>query len=55
MEILSGDDTLSWDENGRLVGGFDSLSLEYNYDGKLRQAVFDGNTVEIKYDPCDSK
>jgi RHS repeat-associated protein len=42
--------SLVWNENGQLAET-PTISFEYNWDGRLSSAVFDGNSIDIKYDP----
>jgi hypothetical protein len=46
--------SLTWDKNGRLVLSSDvaqATSYVWNWDGKLRSAAYDGNSISVKYDP----
>jgi len=41
---------LDWDLNGNLTGGL-AVSMEYNWDNKLRYAQAGDNSIALKYDP----
>ncbi len=50
----AGSDNLYWDENGRLIET-PTIDFEYNWDGKLRNAVVDSDSIELKYDPLGNR
>jgi len=54
MTELEGD-THSWNDNGQLKDGLSNWAFVYNWDGKLRSAGFDGNSVALKYDPTGNR
>jgi len=50
--------TLNWDESGQLKNipyTGTTTALVYNWDGKLRKAAIDGNSIELKYDPAGNR
>ncbi|MCE5341361.1 MAG: RHS repeat-associated core domain-containing protein [Planctomycetaceae bacterium] len=51
--------TLPYDENGNQTAApkdaSTSMTLEYNWDNKLRSAVAGANTIDIKYDPAGNR
>lgn len=51
-----GNDSLDWDENGRLTSDASRFTnYTYNWDGKLRSVVIGANSVNIKYDPLGNR
>ena len=53
----AGSNSLTWDENGRLVTGLGSLKFYYNWDGKLKD-VNDANDdplIRLQYDPFGNR
>ncbi len=53
----AGSNSLTWDENGRLVTGLGGLKFYYNWDGKLKD-VNDANDdplIRIQYDPFGNR
>ncbi len=50
----AGSDDLYWDENGRLIET-PTIDFEYNWDGKLRNAVVDSDSIDLKYDPMGNR
>ncbi len=48
-------DSLTWDlKNGWLIAK-PSISFTYNWEGKLRSATYDSNSISIKYDPMGNR
>jgi hypothetical protein len=45
-----GNDSLTWDENGRMITGVTS-SLTYNWDAKLQSGSAGGDSIDLKYTP----
>lgn len=57
MASADGNETfgLSYDENGRLITGYDSTQFTFNWDNKLRSAEKGSTSIGLKYDPMGNR